>query len=127
MNNVPALVIDGVEILNTTPHPITFQNAVGEVVTIPSNPDFIVNAKPIEVTAGDKKGAALVKTTFVADETNETKVAELETKFPNAVLVGSIIAAQAFPGRIFAMTPAAGFERVAPAEKRMNPTKFTTF
>lgn len=42
-------------------------------------------------------------------------------------IIGSIIAAKAFPGVVFGMTPAKGFERVAPAEKRMNPSKFTTF
>lgn len=42
-------------------------------------------------------------------------------------IVGSIIAAQAYPGEVVAMTPAPGYERVAPAEKRMNPHKFTIF
>lgn len=42
-------------------------------------------------------------------------------------VVGSIIAAQAYPGRVVAMTPVPGFERVSPAEKRMRCDKFTTF
>lgn len=41
--------------------------------------------------------------------------------------VGSIIAAQAYPGQVVAMTPAPGFERVPPAEKLMSCEKFTTF
>jgi hypothetical protein len=120
-------VIDGVEIVNTTPHDIAFQNGAGEVVVIEKNLEFLVNAKPVETPAGSKGGAEFVKVLFVADAAGEAKVAELEALFPNATLVGSIIAAQAFPGRVAAMTPAAGFERVAPAEKRMNPKKFTTF
>jgi len=41
--------------------------------------------------------------------------------------VGSIIAAQAYPGQVVAMTPTPGYERVPPAEKRMNPDKFNIF
>lgn len=43
------------------------------------------------------------------------------------VIVGSIIAAQAYPGKVFGLTPVPGYERVAPAEKRMSSDKFVTF
>jgi hypothetical protein len=43
------------------------------------------------------------------------------------VVVGSIIAAQAYPGLVVAMTPAPGYERKPPTEKRMRPDKFTVF
>ncbi|GAH77449.1 unnamed protein product, partial [marine sediment metagenome] len=49
------------------------------------------------------------------------------TENPNAIIIGSIISAQAYPGEVFAMTPAPGFERVPPDQKRMNPFKFTMF
>ena len=42
-------------------------------------------------------------------------------------IVGSIIAAQAYPGDVVGMTPAPGYERVAPNEKRMSLDKFTVF
>jgi len=44
----------------------------------------------------------------------------------NILLIGSIIAAQSYPG-VLAMVPAPGYERVPPAEKRMRPDKFTIF
>ena len=128
MNNPnPVLIVDGVELINVTPHSLTFQNVAKEVVSIPSNPDFIVNAKAVEAAAGKKGNATLVKVTFVTTPEAEALVAKLEAEHPDAILVGSIIAAQAFPGRVFAMTPAEGFERVAPADKRMNTVKFSTF
>ena len=40
---------------------------------------------------------------------------------------GLIIAAQAYPGRVLGMCPAPGYERVAPAEKRMTAQKFTVY
>jgi hypothetical protein len=51
----------------------------------------------------------------------------VEAAHPGAVVLGSIIAAQAFPGRVLALTPAPGFERVPPSEKKMRADKFTTF
>ncbi len=71
--------------------------------------------------------------TFVGTEEGATLISEIqkwaEETHPVVTLriIGSIIAAKAFPGVVFGMTPAKGFERVAPAEKRMNPSKFTTF
>ncbi len=69
----------------------------------------------------------MVKTTFSASEAENAKLTLLEQQYPGAIIVGSIIAAQAFPGRVLAMVHAPGFERVPPAEKRMRDDKFTTF
>jgi len=115
------------KIINTTPHVIRFQNATGDVYEIePSG--VLVNARPVEETAGSHpSGAELVRTRFEADPTSEEALAKLEQEHPGAVIIGSIIAAQAFPGRVLAMVPAPGFERVPPAEKRMRDDKFTTF
>lgn len=122
-NFVPATV-DGVEIINTTPHTITF--GVGDgTVEVPSM--ILVNAVAVEQHVKEENGVEFVNTTFLANDKNRDLVAELQQTFPGAVIVGSIIAAQAFPGKVVAMTPCPGFERVPPAEKRMNPRKFTTF
>jgi hypothetical protein len=46
-------------------------------------------------------------------------------------IVGAIIYMEAQMSnmlyKLIAMTPVPGFERVPPAEKRMNPRKFTTY
>ena len=121
-------VINGKVILNTTPHPINF-DVDGAVVVVPNSPDALLNAKAVEEVVSDD----LVRTVFKSTEEGTALVKEIEDwaakAHPEATLrvVGSIIAAQAYPGSVVAMTPAKGFERVAPAEKRMNPSKFTTF
>lgn len=119
------------KIINTTPHPITFQNSDGEVYEVPAS-GVLVNAKPVERPAGnhpsgDPNGVGLVKTEFVATPEAEEDLSKLERENPGAIIVGSIIAAQAFPGQVFALVPVPGFERVPPAEKRMRDDKFTTF
>ncbi len=116
------------KIINTTPHVIRFQgSADGEVREIEPC-GVLVNARPVEEPAGSHpSGAELVRVRFEADPASEEALDRLEQENPGTVIVGSIIAAQAFPGRVLAMVPAPGFERVPPAEKRMRDDKFTTF
>jgi len=115
-------------IINTTPHSIRFQRAAdGEVFEV-APCGVLINAAVTEVSAGTHpSGAELVKVVFEADEANTAKLEELERNNPGAVIIGSMIAAQAFPGRVMAMIAAAGFERVPPDQKRMRDDKFTTF
>jgi len=115
------------KIINVTPHPVTFQNREGNVYIVEPC-GVLVNARPVEEAAGTHpSGAELVRTRFEADPASEEALARLEDENPGVVIVGSIIAAQAFPGRVFAMVPVPGFERVPPAEKRMRDDKFTAF
>jgi hypothetical protein len=115
------------KIINTTPHEIRFQAFTGDIYEVPPC-GVLINARPIEAPAGfHTSGAELVRTTFQPDPDSEVALEKLETENPGAIIVGSIIAAQAFPGRVLALVPAPGFERVPPAEKRMRDDKFTTF
>jgi len=121
-----AVKLEGRIYINTTPHPITFQDSQGGVVTVPSC-GHLVNARPIEEPAGGRDGVQFVRTRFEADEASVRILNEIERQYPGAFIIGSIIAAQAFPGRVLAMVPVPGFERVPPAEKRMRVDKFTVF
>ena len=114
----------GTPIVNTTPHEITFRHQ-DQDITVPAG-DIIVNAKPVESVVREEGDIQFVRTEFQADPESQKIVDEMVEK-TGAVIIGSIIAAQSFPGKVVAMTPAPGFERVPPAEKRMNPKKFTTF
>ena len=122
------LVINEKAIVNTTPHPIAF-DVNGEKVLVPCDENCILNAKAVEEPVGDD----LVRTGFVGTDDGEALIKSIEESLESYAsegrlrIVGSIIAAQAYQGRVVAMTPAKGYERVAPAEKRMNPSKFTTF
>ena len=121
---------NGVVVCNTTPHPVTIQDVTGELVTVEPSEDFVINAKVKE----EQMSPLLVKTVFEATEDGEKRLRSIESCFSEffrdgrvLAVVGSIIAAQAYPGRVVAMTPVPGFERVSPAEKRMRCDKFTTF
>ena len=131
-----AATIDGKVIVNTTPHPINFLNKDGETVIVPSSvapgertSPWVVNAKAVEEQVGDD----LVRTVFVGTPEGEAILDKIEEwareegYYDNLRIIGSIIAAQAYPGRVLGMCPAPGFERVAPAEKRMTAQKFTVY
>lgn len=115
---------NGVRVINTTPHPITFLDG-DRIVEVPPS-GVLINARPVEEVV--REGApTLVRTAFVGDPESEEALSRIEKEYPGVLVVGSIIAAQAYPGRVVAMIPAPGFERVPPDEKRMRTDKFTTF
>ena len=121
-----ATTIDGVQIVNATPHEIRFLSANGETVTVEKCGKTLV-ARPVETAAGTYGAALLVRTVFEASAVGAAELDELEAAHPGAVIVGSIISAQAFPGRVFSLVPVPGTERSAPADKVYQPTKFNVF
>ena len=116
-------------ILNVTPHALTFacdECPGGAYNVAPCG--VVLSAVPQETVAGEGPGGVtLVCTTFTAAPEMLATLDSLEATYPGHVIVGSIIAAQAFPGRVMGMASAPGFERVAPDEKRMDPEKFIVF
>lgn len=120
---------NGVQVLNCTPHPISFIDGEKTVLVEPCGAHL--NALPVETsvvhpTLGEGF-AQLVKTTFSTRPEGLAELAEIEAQAPGVLPVGSLVSAQAYPGRVVAMIPAPGFERVAPAEKRMSTLKFTVY
>lgn len=115
-------------VVNVTPHAITFQGIYGTLCRVPPS-GIVINALPVEtpVRPAAPGQSALVETRFGPDPDSARELEALRAAFPDAVIVGSIIAAQAYPERVVAMIPVLGFERVPPAEKRMRANKFTVF
>lgn len=128
-----SLITDNVVIINTTPHEITFSVSGTENETIILEPSkgALLNAEVVEKDVGDD----LVTTTFQPSEDGwrlifcmeHVCLNDLVTKGKNLRIVGSTIAAQAYPGRCVGLVPTPGFERVAPTEKRMRLDKFNVY
>ena len=97
------------------------------IVSLPSSvPTNSVRTNRLETF---RSSALALISTEEGKETIERIKSVYNRQFSNGtlVIVGSIIAAQAYPGEVAAMTPVEGFERVAPDQKRMRCDKFTTF
>ncbi len=122
---------NGVVIVNTTPHPVTMQDTDGTLVSIPSDPLYLLNAATQEVQVSD----LFVQTVFLDTAKGWDLISRIKEEFLNSeyaadcklVIVGSILAAQAYKGEVAGLCPVPGYERVAPAEKRMRCDKFTIF
>lgn len=118
---------NNVAIINATPHSVTIQDTDGTPITVPNS--VVLNAKAEEKQVSD----LFVKTVFVPTEEGKEIISEIKNAFKSQigtgtlVIVGSMIAAQAYPEDVVAMTPVSGYERMKPAEKRMRCDKFTTF
>lgn len=114
-------------IINTTPHSITFRDSDGTEFDV-SPSKWIINASVQEEVVTVRNGVEYVRTRFVPSAEGRAAIKEIRDQHsPDVIIVGSIIAAQAYPGQVVAMTPAPGYERVSVEQKRMNPHKFTTF
>ena len=110
-------------VCNCTPHPIRFK--VGEdIVEVPPS-GMTLAATPRETAAGGGDGYALVRTVFISSEKGEAEVSECEGR--GILPIGSIISAQAWPGRVVSLVPVEGYERKPPAEKLYRCDKFNTF
>lgn len=111
------------DIINTTPHEIRFRNSDGSEFSIEPC-GTLLNATVREEVIRAVDGINFVRTVF---SPNQEGLDFIAAQPKNAIIVGSMIAAQAYKGKVCALTPAQGFERVPVDEKRMNPDKFTIF
>lgn len=117
--------INGVTLVNATPYSITLQVGKGSIV-VPASPNQVINASIKEVPVDD----LLVKSIFVGNEDGERIINEIYSEFSDSdkvIIIGSLIAAQAYPGKVFGMVAAEGYERKPPEEKLMRSDKFVTF
>lgn len=115
-----------IKYINTTPHAIRFLQPDGTVETVQPC-GTLINARRVERQVGERHGAALMATVFEPDPEGETELRRLERDNPDALIIGSVIAAQAYPGRVLAMLSAPGSERVPPDQKIMLGDRFSVF
>lgn len=116
---------NGVKVINVCPHELNFEDN-GEVVTV-SESGIKINAKIENKLLKEKNGVRFYKSTPIVDEESLEILEELESHFPDTLIVGSVLAAQAYPGKVVGMVPVLGYERVAPSEKRMRTDAFIVF
>ena len=111
-------------IVNCTPHSIRFLDLDCNIITVePSG--FTLRAVPQEQHVEYENGCEFVRTIFVPSDEGEIEVESMERR--NLLPVGSIISAQAWPGRVVSLVPVVGYERKPPAEKLYRCDKFNSF
>lgn len=129
VNGIVFGVINGVAFVNTTPHDVNFGDV--DFVTVLPKSGVLINAKSTKEEIGEELGIKFVKTSFVGTEEEQQKIADIkegilkEEDVKLVIIVGSIVAMNAFPGLISGLVPVPGYERVSPAEKRMSLREFS--
>lgn len=118
----------GVELVNATPHPIMFIDEEGKEFVVPPS-GYKLNARGEEREAQKVGEIEIVETAFRPSEDGLEELKEIEEKQDSEYLIIvsaiSLQAYKSFSQRVVMMTPAPGYERVPPSEKRMNPKKFS--
>ena len=113
--------------INTTPHSITLKSTLTEEEFILPASGVLINSKPEESVVGGNGSIKFVQTTFTSNHEDYVKLNILNDMFPCAIVIGSIIAAQAYPKRVYGLIPYPGLERVPVDQKKMQAEKFTIF
>lgn len=99
----PTKLPNGVLVFNATPHPLYFLCDEDAVVVVPS--DKVVNAIPITETVLEHEKYTLNTVTFTYSMEGKATIREFKEREPEGLVVGSIIAAQAFPEEVVAPIP----------------------
>lgn len=113
------------KVINATGHSITFDGD-GEVAVLPST-KYIISCRSVEEEVDRKNGIALIRRRFEPKEESTKIIQAIEELHPGKLIIGSVLAAQAYPGKVFALVPAFGFENKPPNKRRAVPDQLITF
>jgi len=115
------------KILNVTPHPIVFVTPAGEEFTV-NDCGVVISGRVFHRLREHPAGVTLVEAVYEPTNKGLKQLEKLEEVNPNGIIVGSVYAARAYPGRIVSLRPVTGVERSArPGALRMRSDEFTVF
>lgn len=122
----PTKLPSGLCIFNATPHPLYFLCEDGRVVTAES--DGVINAIPSTKTVKETRQYTLNTVAFHESVSGRELIDKWKEIAPKALIVGSIVAAQAFPGEVVAPVPAqSGRGKHERSKRTVRADRFTTF
>lgn len=127
---MPVTLPNGIQIFNATPHDLIFSDYSWEErdIIVPSE-GFPINAFAHNVEVGTVGPATLVTLNFTSREDGLEIIKLVREKYPNALIVGSVIAAQAYPEEVVAPIPRYRGDRGGKRSMQplMKPDRFTIF
>ncbi len=120
--------IGDIKVVNTTPHAITMvTNDLSTQVQVPVSGVLInATATTTPVDSGIA-GVKYQKTQFIPDVNVLRTLKDFKSQYPDVVVIGSLIAAQAYPGLVAAMVAHPDYMRVAPQDKKMLIDTYTVY
>ena len=121
----PAHRVGGVTVVNATPHEVTFLVGETEVVVPPSGATLKADAS--DEIVGRVGDAEIVRVAFRRSAEGDAELAAIRAQRPDALIIGSMISAQAYGFPVVALVAAPGHERLPPNQRRYRADRFTAF
>jgi hypothetical protein len=119
--------VDGITFVNVTGHPYDFGDKDSIWFSVPPcGKRLEAEATSIEVGRGPG-GVKFCSSAFIPTPYGRSLVDHIRSLWPDAIILGSILAARAYAPDVVAAIPVPGFGRVPDYAKRMQPDRFTIF
>lgn len=128
-HKMPTRLPSGTVIFNATPHPLNFYDLKEEKVTL-ARPDAVINTRPVEQVEGEWNEVTFVKVTYSPEEKGLKLIDNIRLEYPDIIIVGSVLAAMAYPGEVVASIPLKGSSdrlRSKTSSRRVCSDRFTIF
>jgi hypothetical protein len=128
---MPTTLPNGIQIVNVTPHDLFFFSDDWEEEVIVES-DGILNCRPIRQqhsTSEDNPAVVFSTVQYLEKPQGRRFLEQLKEVYPNAIIVGSVIAAQAYRGEVFSPVPRS-FERdrsTLKFNRLLDPFNFSVF
>jgi hypothetical protein len=121
----PVELPNGVKVWNCTPHPLVFWFEREKVeVEVPSHE--VVSAMPVTELHCETDSATFNKVSYHSTYEGRCTIEKLRSIAPDALLIGSVLAAQGYPGEVVASVKTHS-NRHDKSSKLVRPNVFTIF
>lgn len=122
---MPVKLPNGVEVFNATPHELVFFHDFW-VKPVVVESEAVINAQSRNEEVGRGRGYVLVNMKFVEREEGRDLIERVKELYPNCLIIGSMIAAQAYAGDVVCTLPYHS-DRMAKSERYVKANRFTVF
>lgn len=120
--------VGDVKVVNTTPHTITMVTSDLSTQVQVQVSGVLINATATTTPVDSGiTGVKYQKTQFIPDVNTLRTLKDFKSQYPDVVVIGSLIAAQAYPGLVVAMVAHPDYMRVAPQDKKMLIDTYTVY
>ncbi len=113
-------------LINATPHYLVMTNEDGTEFTLPPS-GYTLKAETATVLLREQDGIQFFATSFSKDAHTVRDLITIRDQYPDAVIVGSIVAAQTYPEDVVALMTTPETCRAEPSRKRYYAYRFTTY
>ena len=107
----------GAILINATGHDLVFLDEAGRDLLVPPS-GIVIRAKRLLIPRGTVAGLPTYEQSYVPTQDAIRNIEVIYSNYPNAVLIGSIVSAQVYAGKVFSVIAASGYGSLPPEKRR---------